>query len=382
MSTHIRTISIGFMVLLLLCAPCMAACPYADSEDKAQESTCPYANPTCDGSSCSSCSGNSGSCSGSSGSCSGNSADVYGAFKCESGNCTAKVYEDGQYATNAYTNTGAADSKGAVVCKDGNCQGKVCNGTSCETGTFSLYGNSLKSWFDSLFGGSDSQETVVPEETPASTTYSVPKTTTSSTNFYGDFASESATPEAVEDTTPVAVEETVPVSEDTTIPACNNGSTCGKCTSGNTCSTCDSGKPCNASADVKPACETETTTAGVAAYDTVYNALRADKTEKNILSESYTSLNFAQDVCASMSKQGIDCTVCKATFTDGKVSYYNKIQTDQGELKVDSCGTASGTGIKKVINTLEVGKQWKSTSLFNQCTKAYDKGIVASIECL
>lgn len=367
MSTHIRTITIGCLVLLLLCAPCMAACPNSYSGSAAKESTCPYATPSCDGSSCSTCSGNSDT-----------SSAVYGAFKCESGNCTAKVYEDGNYDSATYENTGAEDSQGAVVCKDGTCQGKVCNDSSCETGSFSISG-SLKSWFDSIFGGSSSQETV---ETPTSTTYTVPETTTSSTNFYGDYASSSATPEVVENTTPVAVEDETPIAvEDTTpveveTPSCNATPTCNTCASGQTCSTCST---CKNTSVVKTTCGNTT---GVASYTTVYNALKADKTEKNILTDNYTSLNFAQDVCTAMSKQGIECTICKATFTDGKVSYYNKFQTDQGVLNVDSCGTASGTGIKKVINTLEVGKQWKATSLFNQCVKPYDKGIVASIECL
>jgi hypothetical protein len=321
----------------------VAACPYADSDDTAGESensgsNCSYVASSCSGGGCSSCTEASSS-----------SPDAYGAFRCESGECETRVCEDGSCDTNVYAGTSARNATGAVICEDGTCQGKVCEGEDCETGSFSLSGISLKSWFDSLFGSSDiaPEETTVPASscetaTPAATV------TTGSTNFYGNFA---------EDTEPVAVEDTTPV-EEVVVPSCE------------------------VEIPVVESCEVEAPASGVADYDTVYAALKVDKTERNSLTASYTSLNFAQDVCAAMTKQGIDCQIGKVTFTDGKVSYFNSFQTGQGVLNVDSCGTASGTGIKKVINTLEVGKQWKSTSLFKQCILPYDKGTVATIEYL
>ena len=377
MSTHIKAILTGFMVLILLCAPCMAACPYANSDNTAKESTnsgstCPNATPSCSGNSCSSCTATT--------------PDTYGAFKCESGNCTTKVCENGDCETSTLASTSAGNATGAAVCKDGTCKTKVCEDGACETGTTSLSGNSLKSFFASLLGGTDTPAAEVT--TPVSTcessvpTTSVEKITVapavkaptapvSKTNFYGSFASASGSEAA-----PVAVEDSTPVET----PTCESASKCGAGTG------CTVGKTCESTAEPASTCESGnqnvTPVEGVAAYSAVYSALKADKTEKNSLSASYTSLNFAQDICAKMTKQEIDCQVVKVTFTDGKVNYFNSFQTDQGELRVDSCGTANGSGIKKIINTLEVGKQWKATSLFKQCPLPYDRGTVSTIEYL
>ena len=262
MRTKLKTITIACILMLFLCVPCMAACSYS-------------------------------------------TPDVYGAFSCNGGNCTAKIFENGSCGTTNFYEQDAGFLTGNV---------KPCDSSSGGC-------NSVSSWYSKLFG--DSTAPVTPSCSKSA-----------GSNFYGNFATTSPYSPAPCSTTPC----------DTVKSTCGN--TQGNCTP----------------------------------YDDVYAVLRADNTEKNILSDTYTSKNFAQDVCETLIPQGVNCNIVKVTFTDGSVNYLNSVETCNGTIMVDSCGTSSGTGIKKVVNTLEVGKQWSATSLFNECTKTYTRGIVKSIE--
>lgn len=270
MRTKLKTITIACILMLFLCVPCMA-------------------------------------------SCSSSTPDVYGAFSCNGGNCTAKIFENGSCGTTNFYEPDTGFLTGNV---------EPCDSSSGGC-------NSVSSWYSKLFGDSNAPVTPSSSKSPGS-------------NFYGNFAAN-----------PVS-SCNKPVS---TVPYSTTQSTCDtvKSTCGNTQGNCTT-------------------------YDDVYAALRADNTEKKILSDAYTSKNFAQDVCEAIIPQGINCNIVKVTFTDGSVNYLNSVETCNGTLMVDSCGTSSGTGIKKVVNTLEVGKQWSATSLFNECTKTYTRGIVKSIE--
>ncbi|MCK9310845.1 MAG: hypothetical protein M0P26_01060 [Bacteroidales bacterium] len=268
------------------------------------------------------------------------------------------------------------------MCKDGTCEAKVCNGNeTCKTGSFSTSGDedTITAWFSQIFGDNsnsnatpeetnnyeiENQEVSTPkavnEETTSQSnggyTYTVAGPTTpkkSSTNYFGTLAMSGNT-------------ESNETPADTTKPdvsTCENGS----------CAT-----PTETSPTIVTSSSKESSTC--TAYDTVYAALRADKTEKKIFSDSYTSLNFAQDVSTAMKAAGVGCDTVKVTFTDGSVNYLNSMKTCNGELLVDSCGTSLGTGIKKQVTVLEVGQQWTAKSLFGECTKTYTRGIVSSIE--
>jgi hypothetical protein len=120
-----------------------------------------------------------------------------------------------------------------------------------------------------------------------------------------------------------------------------------------------------------------------ASYAEVCEALKQNSIEKTKYdAETYNSKDYALDVCTTMTKAGIDCSIVKVTFESGRTCYINSFETCEGELLVDSCGTAEGTGIKKVVNTLDIGKRMSSTSLFKECTKTYTRGVVALVEYL
>lgn len=297
MNLKFRTVIALCMVFVLLCVPCMAStCPYESAGAKTcgtescNGSGCSSGQTPCTDESCSTC--NSGS----------ETNDVYGAFKVSNGEGTVKVCEDG----------------------------------SCETKTFTASNgdNSIKSWLLSLFGGSDDTQ----------------KTTSTSTNLYGNFAES--------ESTPVAVEE-----EDNGTVEIDTCSSCGKSSCNNTCE-----KTC--------------TTGNCSESEGLLEALRADKTEKGILSDTYTSKNFAESLCGNMTALGYDCQLVKVTFTDGKYNYLNAFKSCDGTLLVDSCGTSLGTGIKKEVTVLEIGKQWEAKSLAGTCTKVYTRGTVSEIEYL
>ncbi|MDD2299096.1 MAG: hypothetical protein PHN69_03535 [Candidatus Pacebacteria bacterium] len=393
MSTRFRTIAIVCMVLVLMSAPCLAACPYSTTGKTASSST--------DDGSCSSC--GKTSCTGNT--CSTSQSASYspyssGEFKCTDGTCAGKYCVNGKCDTTEVTDSSAGNASGAVVCKDGTCEAKVCNGNgTCKTGSFSTSGDTstISSWLSKIFGGNSvvetgSQEVATPSTTAQTTTTpsnsgntyaitgsSTPKTT--STNYFGTFAMSGSG-----DSNQTSVVTTTPTTTTTTVPAvtaCTNGTTCsnGSCKINSECSQCAEATTPVAT----PVVSTTTTTSSegnstCAAYDKVYAALKADKTENNVLSNSYTSLNFAQDVCSAMKAQGVDCKIVKVTFTDGSVNYLNAFDTCNGKLLVDSCGTAQGTGIKKQVTVLEVGQQWTAKSLFGECTKTYTRGTVSSIE--
>ncbi len=391
MSTQFRTIAIVCMVLVLMSAPCLAACPYSVSGNSASTDDGSYSScgqTSCTDKTCSTCQNNA------------YSPYAYGAFKCTDGNCAAKYCVDGKCDTTEVTNSSAGNATGAVVCKDGTCEAKVCDGKgTCETGSFSTSGddNTVAAWFSKIFGGNTdsstpstetstcetgSQEVSTPstetKETATTSdsgiTYTVTGSSTpkkSSTNYYGTYAMSGATES---NATPVS----------TVTPATTTCSTCTSCQKGAPCEN-ESCKDCSqcSQCDKTGSTSVSNSSAGNTtcdAYDTVYAALKEDKTEKNVLSDSYTSLNFAQDVCTAMKAKGIDCQIVKVTFTDGSVNYLNAFETCNGQLLVDSCGTALGTGIKKQVTVLEVGQQWTAKSLFGECTKTYTRGTVSSIE--
>lgn len=129
--------------------------------------------------------------------------------------------------------------------------------------------------------------------------------------------------------------------------------------------------------------ENENESKNCSSYNEIYDALRQDNTEKTVYdSKTYNSRDFATDIAAAMQEQGISCQIVKVNFINGNWHYINSFDTCNGTLFVDSCGTTAGTGIKKVVNTLEPGERMSSTSLFKECTKTYTRGIVASIEYL
>lgn len=391
MSTQFRTIAIVCMVLVLMSAPCLAACPYSVSGNSASTDDGSYSGcgqTSCTDKTCSTCQNNA------------YSPYASGAFKCTDGNCVGEYCVNGKCDTTEVTDSSAGNATGAVVCKNGTCEAKVCDGNgTCETGSFSTSGDdsTVAAWFSKIFGGSSdsstastetstcetgSQEITTPstetEETttPSSNgvTYTVtgsstPKT--SSTNFFGTYAMTGAT-----DSNETPVENVTPV-----VTTC---STCTNCQNDTACESesCKDCKQCSQCEKTESTSVTNSTKESGAcdSYDTVYAAVRADKTEKNVLSDSYTSLNFAQDVCAAMKAEGIDCQIVKVTFTDGSVNYLNAFETCNGQLLVDSCGTALGTGIKKQVTVLEIGQQWTAKSLFGECTKTYTRGTVSSIE--
>jgi len=415
------------MVLVLMSAPCVVACPYSVTGNAASSST--------DDGSCSSCEKTSSTdnlCS----TCSNTfySPYAYGAFKCVSGTCTGGYCVDGNCNTTEINDSSVGNASGAIICKDGTCEAKVCDGNgTCKTGSFSTSGdeNTIAAWFSQIFGD-DSSSDVTSEETnsyetenqevstpkavneettiPSNSgiTYSVAGSSASkksTTNYFGSLAMSGNT-ESTETTSETTVSD---VSKDSTCSDCKDGASCDTETCKSGCSQCDKAATTTVvdnsdETDIPLVVEdsdetdtplvvndskgTATTTvtdtkeesSACASYDKVYAALRADKTEKKVLSESYTSLDFAQDVCTTMTTQGAKCTIIKVTFTDGSVNYLNAFDTCNGQLLVDSCGTTLGTGIKKQVTVLKVGQQWTAKSLFGECTKTYTRGIVSSIE--
>jgi hypothetical protein len=212
--------------------------------------------------------------------------------------------------------------------ENGNAQMKVCNNAGeCKSDSFTLADNdnSISSWLAKLFGD-DSASTCSTSQNSVSTA-APSNTDVKSTNYYGNLALDTES----------------------------------------------TGKTCNAATVQENSSNSDS-------YDGLYAALRADKTEECQLTADYTSKNFAEDLCAAMEKQGFNCKIIKVTFTDGKVNYLNSFKTNTGDLLVDSCGTAEGTGIKKQVTVLEVGKQWTAKSLFGECGKTYNRGVVKSID--
>jgi hypothetical protein len=327
MNILLRTIMVVGMALVLLIAPCLAACPYATTGKTACGST-------------------------------------------DNGSCT-----------DTYSLTGNENINiGTVLCEDGNCQAKVCDGTgNCEVSSFSVTGddNTVSNWFSELFkGNSESSgvsdkvldsETIKSDEKTSDCAYSVTGSKPSSSNYYGSYALSEDGVNEEKSITPVNDNVTYSYKIKSNSDICN----------GNDCA---NKSECDASNGNISVNETDTTKSGCESYDKAYAALKADKTEEKVTSDSYTSKDAAKDICTYMKSQGINCKIIKVTFTDGKVNYLNCIDTCNGELLVDSYGTSQGTGIKKEVTTLEVGKQWTAKSLFGECGKTYTRGIVKSIE--
>jgi hypothetical protein len=389
MSTLKITIAIVCMALILMGAPCVNACPYSvtgasDSTDDG--STC--GQNTCTDNTCST--GSDDTCS--DGTCSTDSEDTYspysyGAFKCTNGDCVGKYCVNGKCDTSEVTNPSAGNATGAVVCKDGTCEAKVCDGNgTCETGSFSTSGDdsSIAAWFSSFFGGSDDSEVAETSSSEAEDT----ETIASETEDQEVSTPSTVTLKPTTTTTPSNSGITYSITGSSTPKTSSTNYFGSLAMSGNTESNDTPAETTVAKTDTTTVAEVSapTTTAtkednsACTSYDKIYAALKADKTEKKELSESYTSMDFAQDVCAAMTAQGIDCTIIKVTFTDGSVNYLNAFDTCDGQLLVDSCGTSIGTGIKKQVTVLEVGQQWTAKSLFGECTKTYTRGTVSSIE--
>lgn len=378
----LKTVLVACVLLVAICLPVSACTSVTDTD------TCGLDNEDCeDNCGAKDCGGNNSDCT-----CSEDeeipSGVITGSIACDSGTCEKKLCINGTCYENAADNTSAEDVKAAIECENNSCQTVICNTSGCTTDSFTITDNDesfVEKWMKNFFG--EKKEVEVK-----------PVANTSDVNYYGNIANAN-----IEEVAPVKEEIAAPEKVVTPIkkpcvtgckpikPVCTspriNMSACSipKINTTACISKVNYVKPVTVkpAAAVKPVVTPVKTLPGSAncdSYSAAYQALRADKTEKKIVSSTYQSLQCAQDVKKAMNAKKIDCIIVKVTFTDGKVSYLNSIKTCDGTLLVDSCGTPTGTGIKKVVNTLEVGKQWSATSLFKECPKTYTRGIVKSIE--
>jgi|GEM_PF-5385397 len=116
-----------------------------------------------------------------------------------------------------------------------------------------------------------------------------------------------------------------------------------------------------------------------AAKTDVMPFLEEDTTEQNILSDEYTSKDFANTLIQNADKEGIEAHKLKVSFYCRSSLYL--VAFEDGTV-VNPCGTKQGSGIDKIVDgTIEVGKKIDIYTLTG-CEKNYDLPEVKKINWL